>query len=67
MGSGRFVVTSALESSRSLRSPFPNSCPCSSCSPVGLQRLGRTPASRVQDELMLQHTTSASAALASPM
>ena len=60
-------MTSALESSRSLRSPFPKSCLCSSCSPVGLQRLGRTAATRVQDEQMVQQNAPACAALSRPM
>eukprot|EP00966_Prymnesium_polylepis_P084846 1964305-Prymnesium_polylepis.1 len=34
-GSG-FVVRSALRPSSALRSPFPETCSCSSCSPVGL-------------------------------
>ena len=34
-GSG-FVVRSALSARSALRSPFPKSCSCSSCSPVGL-------------------------------
>eukprot|EP00966_Prymnesium_polylepis_P060704 1408488-Prymnesium_polylepis.1 len=45
--------------SRSLRSPFPKSCPYSSCSPVGLQRIGRTLATRVQDEQMVHQSAPA--------
>ena len=65
-GSGS-IETSALESSRSLRSPFPESCSCSSCSCRIVQRLGRTAASRVQDEQMVQQNAPACAALSWPM